>query len=277
MLTIAQITDLHVWSDQDPPNHDLHEARLRLTLASIHALRPRPVAILATGDVTNTGSEQEFADLAAILGTSEIPVYLAMGNHDLRHRMVAHFPAPAVQLDADGFIQYAIDLDGLRILVCDTVDEGTEDGAFCDRRAAWLARTLDGAPGVPAALVLHHPPIASGIQWIDPDPNAPWIQRLRSVVTDRPQIVGIVCGHVHRAFHGVFAGKPVAVSAATAIELTLDMTDVDQGVADGREILRGEPPAFTLLMWSKGEFVVHNCIAGEFSPSIRYLQPFKRG
>jgi hypothetical protein len=112
---------------------------------------------------------------------------------------------------------------------------------------------------------------------MDPPADAPWISRLSSVISGRDQLRGIVCGHVHRAFHGPFAGHVVSVSAATALQLTLDMTPVDMRVPDHRQILLGEPPGFTLLRWEKGALTNHSCVAGHFRNPITYEEPFIKG
>ena len=51
-MTIAQITDLHVTTDRDPVNRWRNAERLNHVLKAIHALKPRPVAIIASGDRT---------------------------------------------------------------------------------------------------------------------------------------------------------------------------------------------------------------------------------
>ena len=67
-LTIAQITDLHVTTDQDPLNRRRNELRLRQVLRAIHSLRPRPIAILATGDLVDRGEPEEYLELKAVMG-----------------------------------------------------------------------------------------------------------------------------------------------------------------------------------------------------------------
>jgi hypothetical protein len=116
--------------------------------------------------------------------------------------------------------------------------------------------------------------VASGIEWMDPKPEAAWIGRLAAVLKGRSQVRTVVCGHVHRPFHAVFAGRIVSVSPATALQLTLDMSPVDMRVADGRQILRGEPPGFTLLRWDRGQLTTHSCVAGDFPHEITYDAPF---
>jgi 3',5'-cyclic AMP phosphodiesterase CpdA len=274
MLTIAQITDLHITTDKDPVNQERNEQRLRAVLAAIHALQPRPVAIIASGDLVDRGEAEEYAALKAILRDVEIPIYMGLGNHDRRDPFRAAYPATPV--DGEGFVQYAFNLGDLRVIMLDTLDEGSGDGGFCAKRAAWLKRALDQAPDAPTILVLHHPPILSGIQWMDPKPDDAWILRLARVLKGRRQILTALCGHTHRAFHGLLAGQLFSASPATSIQLTLNLTPVDLSAPDGREILVDEPAGFTLLMWERGRLTTHTCVAGPFSSAVTYDHPFQR-
>jgi 3',5'-cyclic AMP phosphodiesterase CpdA len=205
----------------------------------------------------------------------EIPIYYAVGNHDDRAAFLSIFRGPGAQTDPNGFVQYAVDFGPMRMVVCDTLD-GPNDGEYCEQRAAWLAATLDAEPDKPTAVIIHHPPIPSGIQWMDPDPDAPWIGRLAEVLKGRDQVQTILCGHIHRAFNGIFAGHILSAAPATSIQLTLDLTEVDMHVPDGREILVEEPPAFALVMCQSGHLTTHICQAGEYTPAVTYNFPFRK-
>lgn len=275
MLTIAQITDLHVTTDKDPLNQRRNEDRLRQVMKTIHGMRPRPVAIIASGDLVDRGEVEEYLELKRLMAESEIPVFYAMGNHDSRAPFLEVFDGPGAQTDANGFVQYAVDFADFRMVVCDTL-EGPNHGDYCDARAAWLAETLDAQPDTPTAVILHHPPIPSGIRWMDPDPASPWIGRLAGVLRGREQVKALLCGHIHRGFNGVFAGHVVSAAPATSIQLTLDLTEVDMHVPDGREILVEEPPGFGLLMSNDGELTTHMCLAGDYAPAVTYNFPFRK-
>lgn len=272
VLTIAQITDLHITSAKDPANRARNAARLHQVLKAIHALRPRPLAIFASGDLVDRGEPEEYAELQAISRAVEIPLHFGLGNHDRREAFRAAFPSTPV--DENGFVQYAVAFEGLRVIMCDTLDETKTGGGFCASRANWLRRTLGKAPDTPTLIFLHHPPIPSGILWMDEPPDAEWMVRLGETVQGARQIRTLACGHMHRAYHGLFAGQAVAISSATAIQLTLDLTPVDMRVPDGREILNEEPPGYTIFAWDKTSFAAHACVAGDFSPAVTYDHPF---
>jgi 3',5'-cyclic AMP phosphodiesterase CpdA len=271
MLTLAQITDLHITSDKDLLTKNRNEKRLRSVLQAIRRRRPRPDAIIASGDLVDRGEVEEYAELKKILDEVEIPLFLGLGNHDLRGPFRQTFPDTPV--DADGFVQYAVELDGLRLVMCDTVDEGNSEAGFCDKRASWLEKTLDAAPGVPTIVVLHHPAIPSGIRWMDPDPDADWIVRMRKALERRTQVVTIIAGHVHRAYFGTFAGHTLSIGPATSPQLTLDMTDIDVRAPDGREIVVEEPPGYSLLAWDRGVLTTHFCVAGDYPSAATFQMP----
>ena len=275
MLTIAQITDLHVTTEKDPLNQRRNEERLRQVMKAIHSLRPRPVAIIASGDLVDRGEHEEYLELKRLMDESDIPIYYALGNHDGRKAFLDVFSGPGAQTDENGFLQYYVDFGPMRMIVCDTL-EGETHGEYDEARCAWLKATLDLAPDRPTAIILHHPPIPSGIQWMDPDPSSPWILRLAECVRGREQVKIMMCGHIHRAFNGLFAGRMVAAAPATSIQLTLDLSEVDMHVPDGREILVEEPPGFALLMSHGDDLTAHTCLAGDYTPAVTYNFPFRK-
>ena len=274
MLIIAQITDLHVTTCDDPLNQIRNEQRLRQVLRSIHALSPRPTAIIASGDLVDNGRPDEYEALKAILRDCEIPIYYGVGNHDRRAAFLDALGGPNARTDENGFIQYSVDFPGLRMIVCDTLEEGKDRSGFDPARAAWLARTLGEDTETPTIVVMHHPPIVSGVKWMDPDPDAPWIGWLAQAIEGRSQIKAVLCGHVHRAFHGLLAGQVVATSPATSIQVTLNLSDVDMERPDGREILVAEPPGYVLVVADQGRITTHTCVAGDFEPAVVYTRPF---
>lgn len=274
MLSIAQITDLHVTTGHDPLSRMRNEQRLRQVLRSIHDLKPRPVAIIASGDLVDHGEPAEYAELKAILADAEIPIYYAVGNHDRRKPFLEAFGGPFAPCDANGFVQYAVDFDGLRMIVCDTLEEGRDRSGFDAQRAAWLAEALEADTETPTIVIMHHPPILSGVKWMDPDPDAPWIGQLAEVIRGRQQVRAVLCGHVHRAFHGLLAGQVVATAPATSIQVTLNLLPVDMERPDGREILVAEPPGYVLVVADEGHVTTHTCVAGSFEPAVAYTRPF---
>jgi 3',5'-cyclic AMP phosphodiesterase CpdA len=287
MKTFAQITDLHITTLDDPyKSKERNDKRLRDVLTTIYNLKPRPVAIIASGDLVDRGEAREYVEFRNLLAEfNQIPIYAGMGNHDLRGAFREIFPDRSplyYETDPNGFIQYEVDFGDIRLVMIDTLDEvvvdgkpkANENGAFCRKRAAWLKRTLDRKSNKPTMIALHHPPVRSGIYWMDAREKYDWQKRLADVVKNRKQVRTMMCGHLHRAYHSSFANQIVSASPATSIQLTLNLTEVDLRVPDGREILVEEPAGFSLHMWDRGELTTHVCVAPAFPSAVQYQFPF---
>lgn len=274
-MLIAQITDIHIGFDGDNPD-EANLTRLRAILTRLAEGPNRPDLLLLTGDLTEHGDAQSYARLAEALADFPAPVWPISGNHDARQALAAAFPQ--VRL-ADGFLHYALDAGALRLLMLDTTEPGRHGGAFCDRRAAWLARELSAQPDRPTLIAMHHPPIVSGVAWMDPAPDAPWIARFANATRGHSQIVGIACGHLHRPILTGWHGAPLWVAPSSAPALALDVSPIDPDAPDGRALIRDEPPGYAFLRWDGQRLVTHFESVGGFAAVARYdaaLQPMIR-
>ncbi len=113
-MIIAQITDVHLGFDKSNPD-EINRLRLDRTLLELAraTVLPRSAAgdrgsdrSWATGTVTRPFAMPSPASLSRF--------WPCLGNHDQRENFCAVFPEVPV---ADGFIQYALDLGDLRLLV----------------------------------------------------------------------------------------------------------------------------------------------------------------
>ena len=259
-ILVAQVTDLHIGFDRDNP-HELNIRRLNMVIDQLNAMRPKPSLLLVTGDLVENGDDTDaYQHMYALIGRWEGPLLWAIGNHDDRATFRA--TVPEVPVDGDGFVQYEIDHGGVRWIVLDTLDAGRHGGMICELRATWLEARLAERTDVPTILVLHHPPVDTGIDWMSALACEAWVQRLEAVVRPAAQVVGMIAGHVHRPIATSFAGKPLAVCASTAPWLALDLNDIDPKHPDGRALILGDPPAFALHYWNGKRLLTHFDIAG---------------
>ena len=84
-MIMAQITDLHVVGNgQLCQGRVATNAQLQEAVAHINRLDPRPDVVLATGDLTDHGTAEEYDALREILAALLSPLYLIPGNHDHR-------------------------------------------------------------------------------------------------------------------------------------------------------------------------------------------------
>ena len=252
-MLIAQITDIHLGFDPgNPAEHN--RKRLDRVLRDLCHGPNRPDLLLATGDLTERGDIDSYARLAEALSSCDFPVLMSLGNHDIRLNFITQFPDVPV---VDGFVQYTLEMQGLRLVVLDTLEEGRHGGAFCETRAAWLRKTLAQDIATPTIIVMHHPPVEVGIQWMNTDPDEPWVQNFSSAIVNAPNIVSIICGHIHRSAVVPWAGTAVAICASTAPQVTLDLRLINAEIPDDRPMIIAEPPAYALHYWNGRELVTY--------------------
>ena len=275
-MLVAQITDLHLGFDPGNPD-EYNRQRLDQTLRTLVAMTPRPDLLLVTGDIADNGDDRDsyerFREAIAGLPFRVCP---AMGNHDNRGVFREIFPDTP---DADGYIQYVIDDLPVRIVVLDTLEIGRHGGGFDPVRASWLEARLAEAPERPTLLVLHHPPIATGLSWMTENPEARWVRTLKPIVAANPQIVAMVSGHLHRPIVTRWAGTALAVCPSTAPQVALDLQKMDPEHPDERPMIVADRPWFALHYWNGRELISHFDTAEDHEVLARYttkLQPLVR-
>jgi 3',5'-cyclic AMP phosphodiesterase CpdA len=233
----------------------------------------RPDLLIATGDLTEHGDAASYRQLANAFSICSFPVHMCLGNHDIRSNFSAQFPELPV---ADGFVQYALEVRGVRILMLDTVEEGRHGGAFCDTRAKWLRSTLAQDRNTPTIIAMHHPPVEIGIAWMNTHPEEQWVSNFTQAIQDAPNIKGIMCGHVHRSIAVPWQGTAVAICSSTAAQVTLDLNPIDPEKPDNRPMIIADQPAYALHFWNGRELVSHFDNAGDHAMLAKYdayLQP----
>ena len=256
-MLLCQISDPHIvlrgtlaYGRVDTPH------MLQRCVQKILALPRLPDAVVATGDLTDHGTIEEYEVLAELLAPLHMPVYLVAGNHDDARVLHSVFSMRADLVGREGFLQYAVDDFDVRLVVLDTTVPGEPGGQLCARRLQWLDRTLRESDR-PTIIAQHHPPFATGITIMDqmglanPEAEA-------AVVAQHPHVQCIISGHFHRTIQARFAGTVASVCPSTAHQLTLNLTPG----ADIRFTL--EPSAFQLHLWNGKQIVTHTTQVDDF-------------
>lgn len=252
-MLIAQVTDIHLGFEPGNPG-EFNRKRLDQVLAQLSAMQPRPDVLLATGDLVDRGDAESYARLREAFANAPFPVHYCLGNHDERGNFYGEFPELP---RADGFLQYEIDTAALRFLFLDTLEEGRHGGAFCKTRAAWLSGRLAEQPSKPTMIVMHHPPVEVGIDWMNTHPEEPWVTRFANAIEGHDQIAGIICGHIHRPITVGWRGKTIAICPSTAPQVALDLAPLNPDMPDGRPMIIADPPAYALHRWDGRTMVTH--------------------
>jgi len=265
-MIIAQITDTHIGFDRGNPD-ELNRKRLDQVVAAIAKMTPTPDLVVLSGDLTDHGDAESYEQLRTAIAPLPCPVWPIVGNHDVRQAFVAAFPD--LPSDPD-FIQYEVDAGALRLLMLDTLEEGRHGGAFCPARADWLRERLREQPERPTLIVMHHPPFDAGIEWMATRPNEPWVARFAEAIAGHNNIVGILCGHLHRNIAVQWQQNTVSVCASSAPQLALELAPIDPQRTDGRPMIEADAPNYALHYWNGRELVTHFTSTAERPVLARY-------
>lgn len=245
-VLVAQLTDLHLGATWAPGA----EGGLERAVAALLALRPRPDAVLVTGDlVDDPADDAAYARVTERLAPLPAPVFVLPGNHDDPDALRRHFGLAG---DPGTPLQQAVRVGELRILLCDTTLRGRADGSLDAGRLAWLDAQLAAEPDAPTMLALHHAPMPVGVAAMD-ELGLPAGDRvaLAHVLAGHDQLLRIVTGHVHRPAVATVGGRVVLACPSTHRQLQLDLGGgPDLGFAD-------DPPAFALHVLAGGDLVSH--------------------
>lgn len=217
-MIIAQISDTHIALDTDDADRRIRD--FARTIADINALDPAPDVIVHTGDIVHNGREDEYAEAARILAAARAPVYVMAGNKDARAPLRDAFMSGGYLSPGSGFIDYAVEGYPLRLIMLDTLNPDSNKGDFCEERAARLLELASAGDGRPTAVFAHHPPIEVDV---GPDPihfdDPVAMSRMQDTLQGCSGVIGLFCGHVHRAAFGAVGGIPVNIVQCVATPL----------------------------------------------------------
>lgn len=219
-MIIAQISDTHI--DLEGPNGAARRRNLERCVEAINRLEPLPDVVIHTGDLTQNGKPAEYEAAKRILSALSCPLHVAAGNRDDRAAIRAAFPARRYLLPETAFVQYSVDAFPVRLIAVDTLSENSNQGDFCQTRAANLRAALAEDTARPTAIFMHHPPFE--VRDSDyPFQFAVWdsVERMGRALDGQRHVVGIFCGHTHRETAGELGAVRVSSMPSVAVDLRL--------------------------------------------------------
>lgn len=204
---------------------------------------------MVTGDLTDTGNAEDYAEVRRILDRLPFPWHPLLGNHD--NRSVAKSVLDFLPWNADGFLQYELETDAGMFIILDSL-VNMRTSHLCRKRLDWLQARLDAArsAGKDVYIFMHHVPFDIGIQWLDR------IQMqngddLWAVLKGFGNIRHMFFGHVHRPVHGSWHGIPFSTVRATAHQVALQLGDGERAFID-------EEPSFAVVLLTDDQVVIHD-------------------
>jgi len=153
---------------------------------------------LHTGDITDDGADEEdgyalsWLDRAIPAGT---PRLLCMGNHDIRARRVHTRATWEATYGQKG--NTFVDVKGVRFVTFTVDDFSGTDSMWIIPPETWeWVAFVAGAHNGPVILADHYPPTELG--GVIPENALLPQSALNELVGDVPNIVGMMCGHMHK-------------------------------------------------------------------------------
>lgn len=189
--TVVQLTDPHLFANAEGRllNVDT-DASLQGVISHIQANHTNIDLLLATGDITQDGSQASYDRFLELTQNIAAPLRVLPGNHDENRVLHNVFGDDA---------RVVTDLGNWRIVCLDTSVPGSNSGELRPDQLDLLVAAAYQAPKQHIFLALHHNPVPIGSLWLDTmmvsNPEA-----LFNLVDTLPQIRAISWGHVHQEY-----------------------------------------------------------------------------
>lgn len=198
-MLIAQISDCHLPADPRQKYRGINPHKnLKKLMRKVKALKPD--LLLATGDLSEDGSQKSYRLLKQHLNLPGIPVLALPGNHDDAVLLAEVFPSSPVET-------ISITEHGpWQIIRLNSCLPCKPEGRVSEKTLEDLGCLLSDDSQRPRLIAVHHQPISVGSPWIDkypllnPEPLLHLIDHHRDVKV-------VVWGHIHRAFENQRTGQ----------------------------------------------------------------------
>ena len=249
-MKLVHISDIHLTCPGERMGGLDPHRRFAQALDEVRTKHANADRIIITGDLTHWGEPQAYAALKDALFDLPCPVRLLMGNHDDRANFLSAFPDQP--RDEHGYVNYAEDLHGTRLIYLDTTAPRTHAGHFGADRIAWLDAQLKGCAR--ARLFMHHNVMTLG---------QPAEDKIALTPADRPAFAALLkrhaakidylhFGHIHAICTGVYYGIPFASVRSTGNQSLPDFTE--------EELLHGGPlaPSYAIIDAHEDMTVIHD-------------------
>lgn len=212
-VCIVQLTDSHLFAQERGDllgldTLDSLNAVIDLALGEI----ARMDLVLATGDITQDGSEEAYRRFIAASLRLPAPCHWIPGNHDdaaLMQRLGS----------ASGMSRDWVDIGNWRIVLLDSSVAGSVAGYLSDRQLQSLDDALATAGGRHLLICLHHHPVDIGSNWMQPIGlrNA---EALFTRLAGHKATKAVVWGHVHQQYDVEREGVRLLATPSTCVQFT---------------------------------------------------------
>lgn len=225
---VIQLTDPHLYAQPAIMLGVDTEASLRAVIDQIRRDHGHADLLLATGDLSQDGTELSYRRFAQVVEDLSTPVRCLPGNHDeptVLAKELASWTAPVT------------DAGAWRIVLLDSTVAGSNTGHLERDQFERLDDAAADAGNRPILVALHHNAVQMTADWRDPMmlDNAPELFRRLSRWRN---IRVLLWGHVHQEFDRRRGNMRMLATPSTCFQFT---------IRDGRHRLDDMPPGYRWL------------------------------
>jgi Icc protein len=237
-MIIVQISDPHIdYSDLASQN------RLKEVLSQINNMPTSPDLLIITGDCTEHGHPDEYRLFQELIAPNKMPTFFIPGNHDNRQMFREILGVPGHNHYAE-YVQYTIEDQGpLRLIALDTLIPGKGKGTLSSGQLAWLDTQLAAQPDRPTMLMMHHPPLKTGLKVLD-NMGLECYDHLAAILQRHKQVELIAAGHFHGHYQQRFANTSTIVCPSTLHQWNPDFRQPE------RFVVQYQTPSCLIHIWN---------------------------
>ncbi len=224
-MLIAQLTDTHI----TVPKNEIGDCYVKLEalrncVSAINKLNTVPDVVIHTGDLVHNGSDEEYRLTKSIMDKLRVPYFITPGNRDTVTALIKNFSLQSYQNAETAVLQYATNILGYRLIASDTSTENNNLGFLDFQRLAHLDNLLNEQPERSTVIFMHHPPInLSNSEPLKHEyENYRMVENFSEIIDRHPQVVGILCGHIHRYLTAWINATPLVVMPPLSKSLCRD-------------------------------------------------------
>lgn len=217
-LRVVQLTDIHWGAGPSPVDGRDPATTFGHVVDHLRAHHGAPDLYVATGDLTDDGSEAAARSLAGALGALDAPVHCVAGNHDSAGTLGwltathADVHAPATSRHGDWLFCYldsnaqgtVLDEHGGRVDHPDRMHRAAR-GEVAPEHLTVLDELLATTDAAHVMVWVHHPPLMPP-QFDSPAGRTDAFAALHAVLARHGKVRAVAAGHMHTGFENAHDG-----------------------------------------------------------------------
>jgi len=210
-LQVIQLTDSHLRQDEDGLLLGMNTRRsLSAVLELVQQDGHDPDLVVATGDISQDGSEESYQSFQEYMSVFNCPVYWFLGNHDRQSAMV-QITAGTEAMDR------VVVRNGWKLIFLDSSVPHKVFGRLGKNELRLLEEELNRDPDLHTMICFHHHPIDINSAWLDAI-GLRNREEFFEIVDRYANVRVILWGHIHQEVDCERNGVRLLASPSTCVQ-----------------------------------------------------------